>query len=64
MNKLESFFFRRIVRQEVRQGGHSDRIKAMYSEILSAARDEFYEDNMPTLIFALRELFEESLREN
>lgn len=36
----------------------------MYSQILIAARDEFYEDNMPTLHFALRELFEESLREN
>ena len=59
MNKLETWFFKRILKQEVRQDyDHDVRITKMYQMIRDAARAEFTEDNEPTLDAFLRECFE------
>jgi hypothetical protein len=63
MNKLELWFFRRILRKMVRQGHlHQRRIIGVYTLIAEAARNEFYEDNLPTLDANLKFWFETALR--
>lgn len=54
---------RRIIRREVRQGhDHDRRITNLYRMVRKAAREEFYEDNDPTLNQFLTECFEASLK--
>jgi len=63
MNKLERWFFNRIIRNQVRQGfEHVDRITEMYRMIRVEAEREFYEDNVVTMNSYLTEWFEDSLR--
>lgn len=62
MTKFELWFFKRIAKQEVRQGyQHAGRISEMYQIIRDAARAEFTEDNDPTLNSFLRDCFENHL---
>lgn len=61
MTRLEYWFFKRILDNEVLQGfNHANNIKALYAMIRKACEDEFTEDNAPTLDVFLRELFEET----
>lgn len=63
MNRLQRWIFRNIVPSQVRQGPHHrERIIEMYSVIVEEAREEFREDNIPTLDAFLRECHEEALR--
>jgi hypothetical protein len=62
MNKFEQWMLKRIIRQEVRQGGHPERIVKLYAMIREACEQEFYEDNIPTLNYSLCGWFEDSLR--
>jgi hypothetical protein len=50
------------IKDQVRQGGHEDRIIALYRMVYEAAKAEFPEDNKPTLDSFLKECFEASLR--
>jgi len=49
MTKLERWFLKRLLRREVRQGNHKQRIVRLYVLIAEACKDEFTEDNKPTL---------------
>lgn len=51
------------IRDTVSQGGHEDRIIALYKMIYEAAKKEFSEDNKPTLDLFLRECFESSMKQ-
>lgn len=62
MNKFEQWAVKRIIRQEVRQGGHPDRIVNLYTMIREACEKEFTEDNTPTLNYSLCGWFEDSLK--
>ena len=63
MTKLEEWFFKRIVKREVRQGFHHDaRIIDLYRTIRDACETEFSEDNAVTLNSNLTEWFEASLK--
>ena len=57
MNFLEKRFLKSMLKKEVRQGGHDERIEALYQMIRDAAEEEFTEDNWPTLDAFLGELF-------
>jgi hypothetical protein len=50
------------IKDQVRQGGHKDRIIALYRLVYDAAREQFSEDNKPTLDSFLLECFEAALR--
>lgn len=50
------------IKDQVHQGGHEDRIIALYRMIYEAAKEQFNEDNKPTLDSFLLECFEASLR--
>ena len=64
MNKFEEWFLKRVYKREVRQGyDHPERIKNLYNMINDACRDEFYEDNLPTIRCALGDWFQDSLKE-
>lgn len=60
MNFIEVWFFQRIIRKEVRQGFHKQRIIKMYKTIANATKEEFTEDNKASLSSFLRECFDES----
>lgn len=63
MNAFERWFVRGVIRREVRQGyDHPQRIAGLFAMIVSAARDEFREDNEPTARFYLTEWFEDGFR--
>lgn len=62
MNKLETWLLTRIIRREVRQDyDHPEKITNLYRMINTACRDEFTEDNIPTLNHSLTEWFNNSL---
>lgn len=61
MNKIESWFLKRIFKREVKQGHHYRRIVDLYSMITEAARAEFTEDNIPTLNQFLIDAHKDSL---
>jgi hypothetical protein len=59
MNRFELWFVRRVLRREVRQDfDHDKKIAALYGLIRQACKDEFTEDNAPTLSSNLSEWFE------
>ena len=59
MTRFERWYLHRILRREVVQGyDHDQRISALYAMIHDACRQEFSEENDPTLDDALREWFE------
>ena len=63
MNWFERWVMLRVIRRQVRQGyDHPQRIAQLYAMINQACRDEFTEDNEPTIRSALRDWFEDSLR--
>ena len=63
MTRFQRWMFRRIARQEVRQGYfHREKIKDMYCVVIAAARGEFREDNTITLNFFLAEIHAEALK--
>lgn len=65
MNKFEKWFFKKIVKNEVRQGyDHAKRIAALYEIIKDATTREFTEDNTTTRNMFLTELFVDSLNED
>lgn len=61
MTKLELWFMKRIIRRQVLQGNHRRRIFNMYAIIIDAARDEFTEDNKPTLDEFLKGIHQDAL---
>ena len=63
MNKFEQWFLKRVYKREVRQGyDHPERIQNLYRMINDACREEFTEDNEPTIRCALRDWFDDSLK--
>ena len=62
MSKVERYIMRRIIRRLVIQGAHRSRILSLYVMIVEATRDEFTEDNKPTLDAFLLGLHQEALR--
>lgn len=62
MTWFQIWIFKRILRQQVRQGPHKENITELYRYIREAAEKEFYEDNLVTLNSSLTEYFENSLR--
>ena len=64
MTKLEQWLVKRIIRKEVVQGyDHDKRITGLYRMVKDACREEFNEDNDPTLHSALTDWFNDSLKE-
>ena len=62
MTTFEKWFMKRIIKKEVRQGyDHDKRITAMYGMLMDAMRDEFTEDNIPTLNYNATEWFNNAL---
>ena len=64
MTRLETWFFKAIVKKEVKQGGHYAKVLNLYSVISKAARVEFTEDNKPQLRAFLIEAHRESLEDS
>ena len=62
MTRFERWFFKRIVRREVVQGGQAEKVVNMYHMIHTAAADEFTEDNSATLNGFLEDCHGESIR--
>jgi hypothetical protein len=62
MSNFKEKFIESYIRDQVRQGGHEERIAALYKMIYDAAKKEFNEDNKPTLDDFLTELFQEILK--
>lgn len=61
MNRLEHWFLKRILREEVRQNyDHYQKHVALYQMIRDAHREEFTEDNAVTADDFLRECFEQT----
>tara|TARA_R100001480_G_scaffold18283_3_gene27765 strand:+ start:1404 stop:1640 length:237 start_codon:yes stop_codon:yes gene_type:complete len=60
-NIIERWFLKRIIRKNVMQGSHYDRILSLYNLIISACREEFTEDNKPTLDGFLSEIHQSAL---
>lgn len=58
---LQRWFLKRITREVVRQGNHRSRIIEFYRLLVDAAREEFTEDNKPTLDCFLEECHREAL---
>ena len=59
MTKLELWFFKKIVKNEVKPcGNHCDNIAELYRLIREAIDNEYFEDNAPTLDQFCRENFE------
>jgi len=59
MNRFEKWFIKRVFEREVIQGyDHDKRISNLYGMVREACRNEFIEDNKPTLDAFLREQFE------
>jgi len=64
MNKLERWVLRSITRRAVIQGhDHARNIEEYFSIIVKEAREQFTEDNKPTIDGFLRDRFERSLEE-
>jgi len=61
MSKCELWFMRRVIKKQVIQGDHKRRIFNLYAMIVDAARDEFTEDNKPTLDGFLKEIHQDAL---
>ena len=62
MNWFEKWFLKQVFKKQVRQGVfHHANIIELYTMIGNAARDEFHEDNDPTLKHFLKECFDSSL---
>jgi len=61
MNRFELWILKGIIRKTVRQGDHYGRITAFYKLVADAARQEFTEDNKPTLDQLLKECHSEAL---
>ena len=55
-------FVQSYVKEQVRQGGHQDRITDLYRTIYEIAKAEFPEDNKPTLDSFLTECFQDAMR--
>ena len=64
MTSIESWFLNRLLKREVTQGyRHQNNIRNLYRLIYGAAKEEFCEDNNPTLEDFLTEQYEEALKE-
>lgn len=62
MNNVEAWFIKRIINREVVQGfDHRRKIFNLYAMIVDSARDQFTEDNKPTLDGFLKDLHQEAL---
>jgi len=62
VNKFETWFFKRVISRELIQGPeHRRNIVSLYGMIVYAARDEFKEDNKPSLDSFLSEAHQEAL---
>jgi len=62
MNTVELWLVKRIIKREVIQGfDHDRRIFRLYLMIIDACRDEFSEDNKPTLDGFLEEIHQDAL---
>ena len=62
MNKLQLWFLKKTADQLVIQGfHHRQRIIKYFSILVNAARNEFTEDNKPTLDCFLKECLQEAL---
>lgn len=62
MNTVERYFVKQLMEREVTQGyDHTKNIRDLFRMICRAAREEFTEDNKPTLDAFLREQFESAL---
>lgn len=65
MNRLDQWLLKRICKKLVKQGPkHKSRIAQYYKIMADAARQEFYEDNEPTLKGFLDECYEGALEES
>jgi hypothetical protein len=65
MNKLDRWLLKRICKKLVIQGSeHKSRIAQYYKIMADAARQEFTEDNEPTLKHFLTECYEGALEES
>lgn len=47
--KIKLWFLKRIIKDVVRQGYQKRKIVEFYGLVISASRDEYTEDNKPTL---------------
>ena len=54
---------KKAIKKLMIQGDHKRKIQALFEEIIQAAKDEFTEDNVPTRISFLHEIFIEAARE-
>ena len=61
MTKFQKWMLTKIAKKIVIQGAHRSRIIEFYSIVVDAARDEFREDNKPTLDSFLKECNQEAL---
>lgn len=64
MNWFERWILKGIIRKQVRQDyDHPEKIEALFSSIIQAARDEFTEDNRATQDEYLTDWFKNALCE-
>lgn len=63
LTKIENIFLKRIIKKVVKQGGHEERITALYREINEEGRKVFTEDTRPSFDDFLRDCHEESLKD-
>jgi len=61
LNKIEEWFLKRIVRKITIQGSHRQQMLYVFKKIVDEAREEFTEDNVPTLNYFLQDCFYESM---
>ena len=61
MTKLQTHKLKKIAQKAVIQGDHKANIILYYSILIDAARDEFTEDNRPTLAGFLKDCHKEAL---
>lgn len=61
LNNFKKWLLIKIAKKTVIQGAHRRRIIEFYSVLVEAAREEFTEDNKPTLDDFLEECFQEAL---
>lgn len=58
MNKFERWLFKRLLRKQLVQGNHINKLRQIHVDIRDIWKETFYEDNAPTIDWTLREVFE------
>ncbi len=63
MNKFHKWLLKRIAKDVVVQGNHVKRVEEFNKILIDAAREQFTEDNKPTVDMFLRTCFELALKD-